>query len=68
MTLTGSALLPYAYWSGYLTRDAMWDAAMVDEDWNVEMWGEDEEATKRRAFRRADCDAAGIVIDAFVSK
>ncbi|MCT4656707.1 MAG: ATPase [Cohaesibacter sp.] len=65
MTLTGSALLPYAYWSGFLSRDEMWAAAMVDEDWNVEMWGEDDEATKRRIYRRADCDAAGVVIDAF---
>lgn len=68
MTLTGSALLPLAYWKGYLSRDAMWAAAMVDEDWNVEMWGEDEEATKRRVYRRADCDAAGSIIDAFSAK
>ncbi|MCV6548371.1 MAG: ATPase [Cohaesibacter sp.] len=66
MTLTGSALLPFAYWSSHLSRDAMWDAAMVDEDWNVEMWGEDDEATKRRVYRRSDCDAAGVILDAFI--
>lgn len=67
MTITGSALLAFAFWEGFLTRDAMWKAAMVDEDWNVERWGEDEEASKRRAFRKADIDAACVVIESFRS-
>ncbi|WP_096176559.1 ATP12 family chaperone protein [Cohaesibacter sp. ES.047] len=62
MTLTGSALLPFAFWRGFLDEEAMWQAAMVDEDWNIEMWGEDEEAVLRRAFRRKDFDAAVLVI------
>ncbi|WP_119307757.1 ATP12 family chaperone protein [Cohaesibacter haloalkalitolerans] len=65
MTLTGSALLAFAVWDGFLHADAAWNAAMVDEDWNIELWGEDEEATKRRAFRRAEYDAAVLVIRAF---
>ncbi|WP_319497962.1 ATP12 family protein [uncultured Cohaesibacter sp.] len=65
MTLTGSALLAFALWDGFLDADAAWNAAMVDEDWNIELWGEDEEATKRRAFRRAEYDAAVLVIQAF---
>ena len=64
MTITGSALLAYALWDGFLDAEAAWDAAMVDEDWNREMWGEDEEANKRRAFRRADFDAAALVMAA----
>ena len=63
MTITGSALLPYAFWKGFLSADATWAAAMVDEDWNIEMWGEDEEAAKRRVFRRADFDAAILVLE-----
>ena len=65
MTLTGSALLPFALWHGFLDRERLWDAVMVDEDWNTEMWGEDEEATKRRVFRRMDYDAAALVIESF---
>lgn len=65
MTITGSALLAFAFWDGFLAKDAMWQAAMVDEDWNMEMWGEDDEATKRRVFRKADIDAACMVIDSF---
>ncbi|WP_319528943.1 ATP12 family protein [uncultured Cohaesibacter sp.] len=64
MTLTGSALLPFALWRAFLDEEAVWQAAMVDEDWNIEMWGEDEEATKRRDFRRRDFDAAALVIRA----
>lgn len=64
MTITGSALLPYAFWKGFLSSESTWSAAMVDEDWNIEMWGEDEEATKRRTFRRADFDAAIVVLEA----
>ena len=65
MTLTGSALLAFALWDGFLDAEAAWNAAMVDEDWNIELWGEDEEATKRRDFRRADYDAAMLVLNAF---
>lgn len=64
MTISGSALLAFAFWRGFLSSEALWTAAMVDEDWNVEMWGEDEEATKRRSFRKADMDAACLVVNA----
>ncbi len=67
MTISGSAILAFAFWKGFLTKDALWAAAMVDEDWNVEMWGEDEEATKRRTFRKSDMDAASLVVDAMRS-
>ncbi|WP_319413763.1 ATP12 family protein [uncultured Cohaesibacter sp.] len=64
MTLTGSALLAFALWDGFLGPDAVWTAAMIDEDWNIELWGEDEEASKRRQFRRAEFDAAVLVLAA----
>lgn len=32
--------------------DALWDAANLEEDWQIERWGEDEEAAERRAHRR----------------
>ena len=32
--------------------DALWDAANLEEDWQIERWGKDEEAAERRAHRR----------------
>mgnify|MGYP002832276079 FL=1 len=32
---------------------ALWAAANLEEDWQIEQWGEDEEAAERRANRLA---------------
>jgi len=61
-TLTGSALLALALWRGSRDAEQVWSAAHVDEDWNIEQWGEDEEVVARRAARRRDFDAAARVI------
>src|SRR4030088_1981402 len=50
-TLTGSALLALALLRGVLDPDQVWAAAHVDEDWNIEKWGGDEEVAARRAGR-----------------
>lgn len=63
-TLTGSALLALALLHGRLSADAAWSAAHLDEDWNAEQWGIDEEAADRRAARRRDFDAAALVLAA----
>jgi chaperone required for assembly of F1-ATPase len=56
-TLTGSALIAMKVAAGALDPQAAWLAAHVDEDWQIEQWGEDEEAQARRALRKADFDA-----------
>jgi chaperone required for assembly of F1-ATPase len=61
-TLTGSALLALALLHGRLTIDHAWDAAHVDEDWNMEQWGRDAIALERRAARRAEMQAAATVL------
>jgi chaperone required for assembly of F1-ATPase len=61
-TLTGSALIALALWRGRLTSEAAWQAAHVDEDWNMEQWGEDEMALERRAFRFAELQAAATIL------
>src|ERR1700738_2107731 len=53
-TLTGSALLALALLRGVLDSDQVWAAAHVDEDWNIEKWGMDEEVAARRAARLVD--------------
>jgi chaperone required for assembly of F1-ATPase len=50
-TLTGSALLAAMVAVGKIPADAAWLAANVDEDWQIETWGEDAEAMARRAGR-----------------
>ncbi|MGB3501090.1 MAG: ATP12 family protein [Mesorhizobium sp.] len=53
-TLTGSALLALAVEAGVLDADAAWAAAHVDEDWQIEQWGEDHDAQQRRLFRKRE--------------
>lgn len=55
-TLTGSALVALALARKALDADAAWQAVHVDEDWNIRHWGSDEDADKRRTFRRAEFD------------
>ena len=57
-TLTGSALLALAVEADALSSDEIWAAAHVDEDWNIEKWGEDDEAVARRQSRYHDFSAA----------
>jgi chaperone required for assembly of F1-ATPase len=61
-TLTGSALIALALSRGALTADAAWQAAHVDEDWNMAQWGRDELALARRDFRHAEFQAAAQVL------
>jgi chaperone required for assembly of F1-ATPase len=61
-TLTGSALIALALTRDRLTADEAWQAAHVDEDWNMERWGRDELALERRAFRFAELQAAATVL------
>jgi chaperone required for assembly of F1-ATPase len=63
-TLTGSALLALALAHGARDADQVWAAAHVDEDWNAEKWGVDEEAASRRAARLKDFQAAVTVLTA----
>ncbi len=41
MTLTGSALLALALAHDAVSPDEAWNAAHVDEDWQMEQWGRD---------------------------
>ena len=61
-TLTGSALLALAHASNALTAEQVWNAAHIDEDWQIELWGPDDEAAERRAARRIEFDGACAVL------
>jgi chaperone required for assembly of F1-ATPase len=57
-SLTGSALLALAVLLGRLSPEEAWEAAHVDEDWQISQWGEDAEAKARRENRWRDFAAA----------
>jgi chaperone required for assembly of F1-ATPase len=63
-TLTGSALIALAVLRGRLSAEEAWASANVDEDWNLEAWGRDEETLERRAYRLAELRAAAQVLEA----
>ena len=63
-TLSGSALLALAVARGFLSPEAAWRAAHVDEDFQAERWGEDAEAVARGQARWREFDAAAIVLQA----
>jgi chaperone required for assembly of F1-ATPase len=61
-SLAGSALIALALARGRLSAVDAWNAAHVDEDWNVRQWGEDAEAASRRAQRFSEFEAAAKML------
>lgn len=58
VTITGSLVLTLAVAERAMDPDAVWKAAVLDEAWQAEQWGEDALATEARDARRRDFDAA----------
>ncbi|MEM5473133.1 ATP12 family protein [Hoeflea sp. AS60] len=63
-SLTGSLILALALAEGQGEPTEIWDAAHVDEDFNVAQWGEDHDAAERRAKRLIDFEAAHLILSA----
>lgn len=60
--LAGSALLALAVALRRLSPEEAWSAAHLDEDWQINQWGEDEEASHRRESRWRDFAAAARML------
>ena len=58
VTLSGSAVVPLALALGALSVDEAWDAAILDEAFQAELWGEDALAAANRADRQRQFEAA----------
>lgn len=58
VALTGSILIAFALTGGELSLDQAWQAAHIDEDFQIRQWGEDREALLRRQQRFAEMAAA----------
>jgi chaperone required for assembly of F1-ATPase len=59
VALTGSLVLALAITRGQLTTDQAWSLSRVDEDWQISLWGDDEDAAALAAFRHAALQHAG---------
>ncbi|WP_210529069.1 ATP12 family chaperone protein [Rubellimicrobium arenae] len=53
VALSGSLVLALAVVQGRLSADEAWRLSRLDEDYQIEEWGEDEEAAEAAARRRA---------------
>ncbi|MEM6622651.1 MAG: ATP12 family protein [Pseudomonadota bacterium] len=62
VTISGSLLLGLAVREGRLRAADAWALSRIDEQWNIEQWGEDHEAAVQSAKRESDFhDAAKLL-------
>lgn len=58
VAISGSLVLALAVIRGRLGAEEAWHLSRIDEAWQVEQWGEDEEAAAAEVVRRVAFDAA----------
>lgn len=63
ITIGGSLVAALAVLEGALTAEAAWDAVTIDEQWQREQWGSDEEAEAVLEARRRDFLAAARFLE-----
>lgn len=56
--ISGSLLLGLAVLHGRLSPDEAWTSSRIDEDWQAELWGADEEAQAAAAKKAVDFKSA----------
>jgi chaperone required for assembly of F1-ATPase len=54
VALSGSLVLALARIKSRLTTEEAWSLGRIDEHWQIEQWGDDEEAAELAARKRAD--------------
>ncbi len=52
--ISGSLVLGFAVTEGYLSADQAWNLSRLDEKWQEEQWGKDEEATRQADVKRGE--------------
>lgn len=53
VTLTGSLILGLAVSDGHISASESWRLSRIDEDWQIEQWGADEEAAEAAGAKEA---------------
>ncbi|MBC2836987.1 ATP12 family protein [Paragemmobacter straminiformis] len=59
VAISGSLVLALAVIRGRLPCEAAWELSRIDENWQIEQWGDDEEAALLTAVRHTDFLQAG---------
>ncbi len=54
VAMSGSLILALAVIHGETEAEAAWEASRIDEDWQAEQWGADEEAAETAALKRGE--------------
>jgi len=52
VSISGSLVLGFAATEGHLAAADLWNLSRLDEDWQEEQWGEDEEASAQAALKK----------------
>jgi chaperone required for assembly of F1-ATPase len=63
VSISGSLVLGLAVSHGRLDAEAVWPLSRIDEDWQIEEWGEDDEAAAVAARRQADFTNAARLLE-----
>lgn len=50
--LSGSLIIGFAAIEGFMTPESLWTLSRIDEQWQQDLWGEDEEASLLAATKR----------------
>ncbi|PWG18587.1 ATP12 family chaperone protein [Salibaculum griseiflavum] len=61
VTITGSLVLGLAISRGHLGADRAFDLSRLDEDWQIEQWGADDEAVAVAAIKRQQLEQAALL-------
>ncbi len=62
-SVCGSLVIALALAAGRIDADEAWRTSRIDEDFQIEKWGEDSEAAARAAVLRADVAAAARFLE-----
>ena len=63
VTVSGSLVIALALVEGAIELEQAWNAASLDEQWQLEQWGEDSEASAALAARQRDFAAGARFLD-----
>jgi len=62
ISLSGSFVIGLAVADEYLAVSDGWDASRIDEDWQIQEWGDDEDARSLAQSRRIAFERAALVL------
>lgn len=64
VSLSGSAVLGIAVADQHLSKETAWELSRIDETWQIELWGEDEDAQADTAIKRDSFMRAVMFLEA----